>query len=88
MTSKRVLDELRLALDAADEALNDPKKFGSLLSYTNFMFSMGKFYALMQVWEETDEKSYMMLCDAYIARAVRLEEKSDHLYISLKKTIA
>jgi uncharacterized protein Yka (UPF0111/DUF47 family) len=74
-------------LTAAENAIDDVNNYGNLLAYTNYMYNIGQYHAYMDGLDMLDSNKWYVLMDKYTIRLNRIEEKSDKVYRSLKKSL-
>lgn len=80
-------EEIEKAFTAAENAINDTDNNGILLAYTNYMYNIGRYHAYMDGLDMLDSNKWYVLMDKYTIRLNRIEEKSDKVYRSLKKSL-
>lgn len=80
-------EEIEKSLTAAENAIDDVNNYGNLLAYTNYMYNIGQYHAYMDSLDMLDANKWYVLMDKYTIRFNRIEEKSDKVYRSLKKSL-
>lgn len=80
-------EEIEKSLTAAENAIDDTDNNGILLAYTNYMYNIGQYHAYMDSLDMLDSGKWYVLMDKYTDRLNRIEEKSDDVYRSLKKSL-
>jgi hypothetical protein len=80
-------EEIEKAFTAAENAINDTDNNGILLAYTNYMYNIGRYHAYMDSLDMIDFEKWGEMYDCYAERVRHMEDKSDDIYCSLKKTV-
>lgn len=80
-------EEIEKTLTAAENAIDDTDNNGILLAYTNYMYNIGRYHVYMDSLDMLNSNKWYVLMDKYTDRLNMIEEKSDKVYRSLKKSL-